>query len=255
MTRTVLLAIDTSIEFCSIALLDSIGHTSGDYTSGHLQIWVRQEATGALSSMWLLPAVRELFNEVGFALTDCDAIAFGAGPGSFTGLRTATGVAQGLAFGLNLPVVPVGTLLTCAEAARINDSSVTRVIAALDAKMDEVYWADYAWSEERHEWRTVYSASLDVPGQVAIPDVPFTLAGNAAIAFGERLPVATHARYVDTKALPHAQAVAMVALRGLYAGCARRAAEAVPEYVRNKIAQTVAERFAAKSAPKIPLSQ
>jgi tRNA threonylcarbamoyladenosine biosynthesis protein TsaB len=154
MTRTVLLALDTSTEFCSVALLSTASATSaaaGALASEEPRVWVRHEATGAVSSTRLLPAIRELFDEAGLALADCDAIAFGAGPGSFTGLRTATGVAQGLAFGLNCPVVPIGTLLACAESARLRDPSVRRVVAALDARMDEVYWADFAWDEAEGE--------------------------------------------------------------------------------------------------------
>ncbi|WP_114810656.1 tRNA (adenosine(37)-N6)-threonylcarbamoyltransferase complex dimerization subunit type 1 TsaB [Paraburkholderia kururiensis] len=250
MTQTVLLAIDTSTEFCSVALLCSAGNTSGSSApdaQDALRIWTRHEATGAVSSTRLLPAVRELFDEAGFGLTDCDAIAFGAGPGSFTGLRTATGVAQGLAFGLGVPVVPVSTLVACAEAARLADPSATRVLAALDARMDEVYWADFAWDDAQQEWRTIQSASLDAPAQLVIPDEPFTLAGNAAAAFGERLPAAAHAQHVNGEAVPHARAVAVTALRALRAGRTVRPDQAAPEYVRNKVAQTVAERLAAKA--------
>src|ERR1700748_776661 len=99
MTQTVLLALDTSTEFCSVALL-SDDHVAGEAGSAP-RLWVRHEQTGAGFSTRLLPAIRELFEEAGLALADCHAIAFGSGPGSFTGLRTATGVAQGLAFGVN----------------------------------------------------------------------------------------------------------------------------------------------------------
>jgi tRNA threonylcarbamoyladenosine biosynthesis protein TsaB len=137
MTQTVLLALDTSTEFCSVALL-SAATVPTDRTASEPRVWIRHEQTGAVSSTRLLPAIRELFEEAGLALAACNVIAFGAGPGSFTGLRTATGVAQGLAFGLNCPVVPVGTLLACAESARRRDPSATRVLAALDARMDEI---------------------------------------------------------------------------------------------------------------------
>jgi tRNA threonylcarbamoyladenosine biosynthesis protein TsaB len=213
MTQTVLLALDTSTEFCSVALLSVTTDPSGE-TSAEPCVWVRHEQTGAVSSTRLLPAIRELFDEAGVSLADCDAIAFGSGPGSFTGLRTATGVAQGLAFGLNLPVVPVSTLLACAESARLRDPSATRVLAALDARMDEIYWADYAWDAAQGEWRAVQTASLDAPERLVLPDEPFTLAGNAAAAFGARLP----------------------------------AVAAAPEYVRDKVAQTTAERTAEKAA-------
>ncbi|MGF6967828.1 tRNA threonylcarbamoyladenosine biosynthesis protein TsaB [Paraburkholderia sp. WC7.3g] len=247
MTQIVLLALDTSTEFCSAALVSAAVDAAGQPTA-EPRVWVRHEQTGAVSSTRLLPAIRELFDEAGLTLADCDAIAFGSGPGSFTGLRTATGVAQGLAFGLNLPVVPIGTLLVCAESARLHDRSTTRVLAALDARMDEIYWADYAWDDAQREWRTVQTASLDTPERLVLPDVPFTLAGNAAAAFGERLPAVAAARSVDGEALPHALPLAYAALRAFHAGRTVPADQAAPEYVRDKVAQTTAERMADKAA-------
>ncbi|WP_091995413.1 tRNA (adenosine(37)-N6)-threonylcarbamoyltransferase complex dimerization subunit type 1 TsaB [Paraburkholderia lycopersici] len=262
MTETVLLALDTSTEYCSVALLrvaagafssdegasSPIGAEPGSGSRSEVSVWVRHEATGAVSSTRLLPAIGELLDEAGLTLADCDAIAFGAGPGSFTGLRTATGVAQGLAFGLDIPVVPVGTLLVCAESARLRDSAATRVLAALDARMDEAYWADYAWDAAAGDWRTLQAASLDAPEHIVAPEAPFTLAGNAAAAFGARLAASAAARTIDAEALPHALPLAHAALRAYRAGRTQRADQAAPEYVRNKVAQTTAERLAAKAA-------
>ncbi|HKT97386.1 MAG TPA: tRNA (adenosine(37)-N6)-threonylcarbamoyltransferase complex dimerization subunit type 1 TsaB [Paraburkholderia sp.] len=259
MTETVLLALDTSTEYCSVALLraavldggasgSASGAGSAPATPPEPRVWMRHEATGAVSSTRLLPAIGELLAEAGLVLADCDAIAFGAGPGSFTGLRTATGVAQGLAFGLDIPVVPVSTLLVCAERARMRDPAATRVLAALDARMDEAYWADYAWDAAADDWRTLRPASLDAPEAIVAPDEPFTLAGNAAAAFGARLVASTTARTIDAEALPHALPLAHAALRAFRAGRTVRADEAAPEYVRNKVAQTTAERMAAKAA-------
>src|SRR5258708_10689275 len=228
MTRTVLLALDTSTEFCSVALLSADTRSAGP-TADAPRVWARHEATGAVSSTRLLPAIRELFDEAGLTLADCDAIAFGAGPGSFTGLRTATGVAQGLAFGLDIPVVPVGTLLACAESVRLRDPSVVRVLAALDARMDEVYWADYAWDAEQGEWRAVQPASLDAPDRLALPEVPFTLAGNAAAAFGARLTASTRARASGGEALPDAGPAPFAAWRAFRAGQPGACAPAAPE--------------------------
>jgi tRNA threonylcarbamoyladenosine biosynthesis protein TsaB len=247
MTQTVLLALDTSTEFCSVALLSAAADTAG-HARPEARTWVRHEKTGAVSSTRLLPAIRELFDEAGLTLAHCNAIAFGSGPGSFTGLRTATGAAQGLAFGLDLPVVPVSTLLVCAESARRRDPSATRVLAALDARMDEVYWADYAWDDVEGDWRTVQTASLDTPERLVLPDEPFTLAGNAAAVFAARLPATAAARSVDHEALPHALPLAYAALRAFHAGRSVPADQAAPEYVRNKVAQTTAERAAEKAA-------
>lgn len=251
MTRTVLLALETSTEFCSVALL--ISDASAPLGAGADRLWVRHEATGAVSSTRVLPAVRELFDEARVPLADCNAVAFGAGPGSFTGLRTATGVAQGLAFGLDVPVVPISTLLVCAEHARARDPSADRVLVALDARMEEVYWAEYAWQagdaagvdSGDGEWRVVAAPSLAAPAGVGLPDGPFVLAGNAAAAFGEKLAVAARARAIDGDALPHAGPLATAALRAYRAGRTVRAEQASPDYVRDKVAQTTAERLAA----------
>ncbi|MEX3955563.1 tRNA (adenosine(37)-N6)-threonylcarbamoyltransferase complex dimerization subunit type 1 TsaB [Trinickia sp. EG282A] len=246
MTRTVLLAIDTSTEYCSVALLcsdDSPGAQSG----APVRIWGRHDRTGAVSSARVLPAVRELFDEAGLALAECSAIAFGAGPGSFTGLRTATGVAQGLAFALGVPVVPVSTLLACAESARMRDAASTRVLAALDARMDEVYWADYAWDAGEGEWKTLSRPALAAPAAVVVPSEPFALAGNAAAQFDERLPAAAAASIVDHDAVPHAVPLAYAALRAYRGGRTVPADQAAPEYVRDKVAQTTAERLATRA--------
>ncbi|KAF1013718.1 MAG: tRNA threonylcarbamoyladenosine biosynthesis protein TsaB [Burkholderia gladioli] len=250
MTQTVLLAIETSTEFCSVALI-AASAAAPVFTAP--RIWFRHDETGAVSSMRVLPAVREVLDEAGFTLADCVAIAFGTGPGSFTGLRTATGIAQGLAFGRSLPVVPVGTLAACAEHARLNaldagGSAPTRVLAALDARMDEVYWADYVWDEIAGDWRTQQPAALDTLGLRITPTEPFTLAGNAAAAFGERFPLVALAAHVDGAALPHAVPLAQLALRAFRADRVMPADQAVPEYVRNKVAQTTAERIAERAA-------
>jgi tRNA threonylcarbamoyladenosine biosynthesis protein TsaB len=280
MTRTVLLALDTSTEFCSVALLIADPAVATDYPnaphydSGDIHVWFSHELTGPVSSTRLLPAIRELFGHAGLKLADCAAIAFGSGPGSFTGLRTATGVAQGLAFGLSIPVVPIGTLIACAEFARLRESAdkasgalsidsssdrdgtavtsaapVTRVLAALDARMNEAYWADFQWDDATNEWVTVTAASLDAPEVIPAPDVPFTLAGNAAAAFGERLAAMTSpACRIDFDALPHALPVALAGLRALRAGRTVAPDQAAPEYVRDKVAQTTAERMDARAA-------
>jgi len=246
MTRTVLLALDTSTEYCSVALLDADA-PAGNPPAVVPRVLARHEKTGAVSSARVLPAVKELFDEAGLKLRDCNAIAFGAGPGSFTGLRTAAGVAQGLAFGLAVPVVPVSTLLACAESARLRDPLATRVLAVLDARMDEVYWADFAWSTDLAEWRIVSAPALGDPGALVVPPEPFTLAGNAAAAFGARLAAAGAARVIDGEALPHAVPLAHAAWRAYRAGRFVPAEQAAPEYVRDKVAQTSAERQAARA--------
>jgi tRNA threonylcarbamoyladenosine biosynthesis protein TsaB len=246
MNRTVLLALDTSTEYCSVALISS-EDSSDTSSTAPVRVWSRHDKTGAVSSARILPAARELFAQAGIALAECSAVAFGAGPGSFTGLRTAAGVAQGLAFGLGIPVVPVSTLLACAEAARLRDHDVHRVLAVLDARMDEVYWADYEWDSRQGEWQALSRPALAAPEDLAAPQAPFALAGNAAAVFGERLRVAGSATVIDHDAVPHAVPLAHAALRAYRSGRTVPAEQAAPEYVRDKVAQTTAERLAARS--------
>jgi tRNA threonylcarbamoyladenosine biosynthesis protein TsaB len=242
MNRTALLALDTSTEFCSVAL-----GVAYDDASAFASLHVRHEKTGSVSSARLLPAVAEVLAQAGLRLDACSAIAFGAGPGSFTGLRTATGATQGLAFGGGLPVVPVNTLMACAEAARNTDPGADRVLVAMDARMDEAYWALYEWSVAAGEWTVLSAPSLARPEAISAPAQPFTLAGNAHGVFGERLHAAASARVIDTQALPHAGPVAALGLRAWRRGEAVAPALAAPDYIRNKVAQTTAEREAARA--------
>src|SRR5260364_314221 len=174
MSNTLLLALDTSTEYCSVALAvfpsraffsGLPGVTSPFRVFGLANLFIRHENTDIVSSERLLPMVREVFDEARRDLSDCAAIAFGAGPGAFTGIRTAAGAAQGLAFALQIPMIPVNTLLACAQAAHMHRSAATRVLAALDARMDEVYWGGLEWEEARANWGTVQAATVGAPEQ------------------------------------------------------------------------------------------
>ncbi|MGB9109017.1 MAG: tRNA (adenosine(37)-N6)-threonylcarbamoyltransferase complex dimerization subunit type 1 TsaB, partial [Telluria sp.] len=134
----IILAIETSSELASCALFNSDAGAAASPLS-------RETAGVRTHSQSVLPMVQELLREAGIKLADCDAIAFGAGPGSFTGVRTACGVAQGLAFGASLPVLPLVTLEAMAEACRARNGA-TEVLAVLDARMNEVYWAQYRYA-------------------------------------------------------------------------------------------------------------
>jgi len=137
---TALLAFDTASERMTIALSDG------------RRRWSRQAAGGAKASAALVPALLDLLGEAGLALCDLDAIAFGRGPGAFTGLRTACSVAQGLALGAARPVLPIDSLLAVAEDARAG-ASPCRVWALVDARMDQIYAAEYAFAAGR--WTTL----------------------------------------------------------------------------------------------------
>jgi len=224
-----LLAFDTSTEHLSVAVLH------GDTLHAHNGVG------GAQASTTLLPLIQQLLGEAGLALGELDAIVFGRGPGSFTGLRTACSVAQGLAFGANVPLLPVDTLLAVAEEAR-HAFGAKQVVAVLDARMDQLYAARYDFEADgplggNDEPLLLSPEALEVPAGWA-------LAGNAFAAYGPRLAPAA-ARH---DALPSATAMLRLAPALLAAGRTVPAAQAWPLYVRDKVAQTTEERAAIKAA-------
>jgi tRNA threonylcarbamoyladenosine biosynthesis protein TsaB len=226
-----LLALDTSTTWCSVAAGD------GTHWYGRDEIAVDSHSERALA---LVDAV---LAQCQWRLTDLDGIAFGAGPGSFTGLRVACGIAQGLALGADLPLVPVPTLLALALAAG-TAHDVTRVVACLDARMREVYVA--AVQRREAGWVEVEAARVVAPAAIAPPPgMAWLGAGNGFAAYpdlGQRLGLAG----VDAEARPTAQAVGALALPRLAAGEGVAPADALPLYVRHRVALTVAERTAGK---------
>ena len=221
-----LLAFDTSTDTLSVA----VRHGA--------RVFAHSGPGGAQASATLIPLIRQLLAEAGLALADLDAIAFGRGPGSFTGLRTACAVAQGLGFGAGVPLLPVDTLQAVAEEARHRFGTV-RVVALLDARMDQVYAARYDFDAPPD---APVEAELLAPEAVTVPE-GWVLAGNAFAAYGERLPAVTrHA------VLPTAEAMLRLAPALLAAGRAVAPADAAPLYVRDKVAQTTEERAALKAA-------
>ena len=224
-----LLAFDTSTELLSVAV-----------SRGSGQALVHEAAGGAQASITLIPVIQDMLTRAGLQLRDLDAIVFGRGPGSFTGLRTACSVAQGLAFGAGIPVLPVDTLLAVAEEARCAEG-FERVVAVLDARMDEVYWAAYVY--EQGHWRRDGAIGVGRPESVRVPD-GWAIAGNAFAVYPARLP----AGMPRAAALPTAAALLRLAPALLAAGCSVPAAGALPLYIRDKVAQTTAERAAANAA-------
>lgn len=230
-----LLAFDTSTDVLSIAV-----------QRGNA-VLARTEAGGAQASATLIPVVQQLLAEAGLALSALDAICFGRGPGAFTGLRTACAVAQGLGFGSGRPVLPIDTLQAVAEEAHAL-CGATRVLALLDARMDEVYaqaWTRDAQGLWHGEPGDEGQARLMSPEQVqAGAEGAWVMAGNAFAAYGERLPAALPRQH----ALPTATALLRLAPALLVTGAAVAPEAAWPLYVRDKVAQTTAERMAAKAA-------
>lgn len=214
--------------------------------------WRSNSAGGAHASSAILGTLGVLMARAGLTLADLDAIVFGRGPGAFTGLRTACAVAQGLAYGARahgsgLPVLPVDTLLAVAESARMQHTRTRGVLALLDARMDEVYAAEYVF-ERSGAWRCVRQPLVCAPEDVPAPATPdAVLAGNAFAAYGERLPAAL-ANLQRIEALPTAPALLRLAPALLAAGAAVPAEQALPRYIRNRVALTTAERDAARKA-------
>ena len=222
----IILAIETSSELASCALL------RGETVISRVSSGVRTH------SQSILPMIQELLAEAGIALKDCDAIAFGSGPGSFTGVRTACGIAQGLAFGASLPVVPVVTLDAMALACRQRHGAAD-VLAVLDARMGEVYWAQYRFEADAAniaEPAAVLPPTLSAPDGVRPQGAPVAC-GNGLSAYAEAFPAGGHA-----EVMPHAEQIAQLASIAFAAGKTVTAAEAQPLYLRNKIAYTQAER-------------
>ena len=219
--------------------------------------WLHAGAGGAQASGTLIPAALRLLDEAGLKLAELDAIAFGRGPGSFTGLRTACAVAQGLAFGAARPVLPIDTLLAVAEDARLTHGR-TQVLALLDARMDQVYAQPWAWTAA-NGWAALDEARVGAPEALALPaavaddgdGADWVLAGNVFATYGARLPQALQA-WPQYAAQPNARALLSVAPGLLATGRAAAAEQALPLYIRDKVAQTTAERAAAAAARSAP---
>ncbi len=221
-----LLAFDTSTEFLSLALsLDG-------------ELSVREMLAGQKHSSLILPLLRELLDEAGVELQDLDGIVFGHGPGSFTGLRIACGVAQGLAFGANLPVLGMGTLLALAEQA-----NHPKVIACLDARMGEVYHAAYEHTGD--DWQEIHAPGLYHPSAVPV------VTGDNWCGIGsgwDSYETALHGKFpgqistVKLHAFPLARYLLSLALPVFNTGQPLPAEHIVPLYVRNKVAFTINER-------------
>lgn len=198
----------------------------------------RCELVGQKHSEVLIPMLDAVLQEAGCVLSGLDGIAFGAGPGSFTGVRIACGVTQGLALGANLPVLGICTLQALAQA-----TGHDKVIATLDARMAEVYHA--AYEKRGDDWTTVCVPTLCHPGNVPqISGADWYGVGSGFLAQGEALRTAYANQLVgvDNQAVPRAAAIAALSASGFAAGQGVDAAEAHPLYLRDKVALKISER-------------
>lgn len=224
-----ILALESSTEYCSVALWQD----GAVAETGRL--------AGQTHSALILPMVRGLMVEAGVAMTDLDAIAFGAGPGSFTGVRIAVAVAQGLAFAHDTPVVPIVSLAALAEAC-----GAPRVLACLDARMGELYLA--AYERGATGWSGVLAPCLVRPDALPGADGRFTGVGSGFARHPEALAAAYALDAVDGSVHPQARAVAVLGAAAFAAGAGIRADDAAPLYLRDKVALDVHEQAAARAA-------
>ncbi len=219
-------AIETATEWCSVAL----------WRGG--EILSLERRAGNRQGEFVLPMLGTLLARAGLGMQDVEGIAFGAGPGAFTGLRIACGVAQGLAFAHGLPVIGVSTLEATAE-----ESGADRVIVALDARMHEVYYS--AYERRAGAWHGKRPAVCVPPDAVEVPEGDGWLGcGSGFSVYRERIEprLAGVCRRIAPEVRPSALAVARLAAPRFAAGEGMDAAQAAPHYIRDKIALTTSEQ-------------
>ncbi len=207
----------------------------------------RVEPGAAASSTRLLPLTQALLAQAGLTFAQIDAIAFGAGPGAFTGLRTACAVAQGLAFAHGRPVLPLDSLMLVAEDAAVQGVGEGPLWVAMDARMDEVYAA--AYERDAGAWLTLVPPALYTLPALAerwAAAPPRAVAGSAIGAFAERLPCSGAHRVPAER--DRGAALAAVARQAWVQGWRVAADQALPLYLRDKVALTTDERALAAEA-------
>lgn len=235
-----LLSLDCSTEACSVAILDD--------SRGEPQITEQFELAARQHTKRLLPLVDQVLVETGFSLSQLDAIAFARGPGSFTGLRICLGAVQGLAFGADLPVVPVSTLAAQAQAAITQQQQLADITAAsisnddfivstLDARMNEVYWGVYHIVDGLVQ--LLDQERLTAPEQLLdghTLDLANTVAVGSGLHYADRIAMIDAFKLCAPELLPTASATALLARRDFQQGISCRADQALPTYLRDEVA-------------------
>ncbi|MGA7802910.1 MAG: tRNA (adenosine(37)-N6)-threonylcarbamoyltransferase complex dimerization subunit type 1 TsaB [Gammaproteobacteria bacterium] len=219
-----LIALETATEACSAAL----------YVDGMVQ--ERYQLAPRGHAGLILPMIEDLLGGAGLALRDLDAVALGRGPGSFTGVRVAAGVAQGIAFGADLPVVAVSTLAALAQGA-MDEPDTPRVLAAIDARMDEVYWAAYLRDEQGLATLSGAELVCDAGGVPVPADGGWMGVGSGWGRYGEvlRRTLGDRLAGADAERFPRAGAVARLAAAGFARGEILPPEGAAPVYLRNDV--------------------
>ncbi|RDY65996.1 tRNA (adenosine(37)-N6)-threonylcarbamoyltransferase complex dimerization subunit type 1 TsaB [Lysobacter soli] len=235
-----LLAFETSTEALSVAL-----SIDGDVRE-------RFELAPRRHAELSLPWAEELLAEAGVKRSQLDAIAVGRGPGAFTGVRLGIALAQGIALALDRPVVPVSTLAALAMRADTASASASRVLAAIDARMGEVYSA--AFEVQGGDARALSEERVSAPGDVVVPGEEGewlgvgTGFGAAENALSQRL--AARFASIDGSQLPHAADVARLAAKAFARGEAVAAERIEPAYLRNNVALTLREQQALRDSKR-----
>ncbi|MGF1752050.1 tRNA (adenosine(37)-N6)-threonylcarbamoyltransferase complex dimerization subunit type 1 TsaB [Vibrio makurazakiensis] len=221
-----ILALDTATENCSVALVIEN------------QVFARSEVAPRDHTKKILPMVDEVLKEAGISLADVDAIAFGQGPGSFTGVRIGIGIAQGLAFGADLPMIGISTLEAMAQGCyRVLGD--THVASAIDARMSEVYWGRYS-RELDGRWLAVDAecviAPSDLVEQVEADAQTWSQVGTGWEAYAEHMNNVALTRKETEVLFPEAQDIAFLAQFAFSEGKAVPVEESAPVYLRDKVA-------------------
>ncbi len=219
-----IIAIDTSTEACSAALFDN------DSVIERYQIAPRKHAE------LILPMLESLLQESGLVMARIDALAFGRGPGAFTGLRIAAGVTQGIAFGADLPVIPVSSLAALAQGM-FREQGEQQVLAGIDARMQEVYWGRYRLGEG-DVMRLEGQETVCLPDQVEIPTQgQWVGAGTAWQTYEAILGARLDGRVSSWSGerYPRARDIATLAAQDFLSGTTVSAEEAVPVYLRDNV--------------------
>ncbi len=229
-----LLAIETSTPACSAAL----------FIDG--EVYERFEIAPKAHTQLLLPMIDSLMADAGLRPQQLDALAFSRGPGSFTGVRISTGVIQGIAFGADLPVVPVSTLAAMAQDFFMQHLIDTAFVA-LDARIEEVFWGIYQRNPEGYATLSGIEVVCP-PASVNIPELAGAGIGSGWAVYAQLLSdrLTVPLLELDAERLPRASAVARLGAYGFGLGQAVSAEQAMPVYLRDKVAKTEAERLAEK---------
>ena len=237
-----LLALDCSTSSCSAALINA-------QSDGEPQLTSRVEQAARQHTQRILPMIDELLSDCETSLQQLDGIAVGRGPGSFTGLRISLSVAQGLAYGADLPVVKVSTLAAQVQAYLSSQPQKSacgnqQVLSTIDARMNEIYWALYRLDAEAATFERLGDEQLCAPESISIPELqtctPATAPFCAALGSGHHYveQMTTDLADLDWRPdiYPSAEAIARLAIKELERGHACAAQQVVPTYLREQVA-------------------